>query len=202
VRGALVESAQDARQGDLRPAIALMERQLAAVIALVSGQRDEAVAILRAAAQTESQLPLPLGLPEPIKPSSELLGEVLLELGRPAEAAEFFGQALRRNANRSLSVVGLARSAAASGDMDAARRHYRKLLTSFDQADADLPVLREARAALDGPARPRSGLSFRRAAVLVAVTLVGLAAAALLLQSKKRGPVARARKKVAAKHRR
>jgi tetratricopeptide (TPR) repeat protein len=178
-----------------------MEREVAAVIALVAGQRDEAVAILRAAAQSESQLPLPLGLPEPIKPSPELLGEVLLELGRPAEAAGFFQQALRRNANRSLSVLGLARSAAAVGDMDAAGRHYRELLTNFDQADAEVPVLRDARAALERPATPTFVFPFR-AALLVSVTIVCLAGFALLFRAKKRGPVSRAPQKTAVKRRR
>jgi tetratricopeptide (TPR) repeat protein len=201
-RGALAESAKDPRQGDLRPAVALMEHEVAAVIALLAGRRDEAVAILRAAAQTESQLPLPLGLPEPIKPTPELLGEVLLEVGRPAEAVEFFGAALRRNPNRSLSVLGLARSTAAAGDTEAGRRHYRELLTSFDQADADLPVLREARAALERSAMPTSTSFPFRAAALISVTIVGLAGAALLLRAKKRGPVSRAPKKTPVKRRR
>jgi tetratricopeptide (TPR) repeat protein len=200
-RGALAESARDPRQGDLRPAIALMEREVAAVIALVAGRGDEAVAILRAAVQSESQLPLPLGLPEPIKPAPELLGEVLLELGHPAEAAGFFVVALRRNANRSLSVLGLARSAAAAGDMDAAGRRYRELLTNFDQADVDIPALREARAALERPATPTSVFPFR-AAVLVSVTIVCLAGATLLFRAKKRGPVSRAPQKTAATRRR
>ena len=135
-RAALAESARDPRQGDLRPAIALMERQVAAVMARVAGRGDEAVAILRAAAQSESQLPLPLGLPEPIKPSPELLGEVLIELGRPAEAAGFFEQALRRNANRSLSVLGLARPRLLPGISEAAGAAIVSCSANFDQADA------------------------------------------------------------------
>jgi tetratricopeptide (TPR) repeat protein len=186
-RGALAESAQDARQGDLRPAIALMEREVAAVIALVAGRRDEAVAILRAAAQSESQLPLPLGLPQPIKPAPELLGEVLLELGRPGEAVEAFEQALRRNANRSRSVLGLARGAAAAGDRDAARRHYRALLATLDQADPDLPALREARAAAEpAPASTRDSWS---GTVVASLTVLSLLAAALLVRrSLRRSP--------------
>jgi tetratricopeptide (TPR) repeat protein len=208
-RGALATSAQDARQGDLRPAIAIMEREVAAIIALAARRHDEAVAILRAAAQSESQLPLPLGLPEPIKPAPELLGEVLLEIGRPAEAVEFFVAALRRNANRSLSVLGLARSAAAAGDTDGARRHYREFLANFDQADPDLPVLREARAALDTTPASRVGLSSR--ALVVSLAVLGLVAAGLVSRrflrrapvpapaphrraDKKKGPVSRALK--------
>ena len=102
----------------------------------------------RAAAEREAQLPAPLGLPAPIKPAPELLGEMLVDAGRPAEAiAVLRSRRSRRNPNRSLSVLGLARAAAAAGDAGAARRHYTALLANFDEADADLPLLREARAA-------------------------------------------------------
>ena len=82
-RGGLAERAQDPREGDLRPAIALMEREVAAAIAHAAGRGDEAVRILQAAAEREAQLPPPLGLPAPIKPAPELLGEVLIDARPP-----------------------------------------------------------------------------------------------------------------------
>jgi tetratricopeptide (TPR) repeat protein len=93
----------------------------------------------------ERQLPPPLGLPRPIKPASELFGEILLELGRPREAAAAFAQALERWPNRSLSLLGLARASAALGDRAAARRHYQRLLANWRSADAGLLELLEAR---------------------------------------------------------
>lgn len=112
-RQGLVTRAQSEQEGDLRPAIAIMEREVAALIELAAGRREQAVAILKTATQAELTLPPPLGLPAPIKPAPELLGEVLIELGRPGEAVEPFRQALARNANRTLSVQGLARASAA-----------------------------------------------------------------------------------------
>src|SRR5256885_2268569 len=50
VRRSLAERSQSAQEGDLRPAIAIMERELAAVIDLASGRRTEAIATLRSAA--------------------------------------------------------------------------------------------------------------------------------------------------------
>src|SRR5262249_51694098 len=44
-RNALSQRSQDPREGDLRPAIAIMERELAALIALGSGRRDESIAL-------------------------------------------------------------------------------------------------------------------------------------------------------------
>jgi tetratricopeptide (TPR) repeat protein len=149
-RQALADRSRAEQEGDMRPVIAIMERQIAALVALAAGRRDQAVEILRAAAQAEQQLPAPLGLPKPIKPAPELLGEVLMEIGRPREALAPFQQALRRNANRTLSVLGLARAAQASGDMATARAQYGALLKNYAGADAGLPELNEARAAVIG----------------------------------------------------
>ena len=108
---ALGQRAQDPREGDLRPAIAIMQQEVAAIISLVEGRSGEAVEALRAAARAESRLPAPLGLPTPIKPAPELLGEVLVEIGRPAEAIPFFEAALKRarRIDRSRCSASLAR---------------------------------------------------------------------------------------------
>jgi tetratricopeptide (TPR) repeat protein len=136
------------QEGDLRPAIAIMERELAALIELAGGRQDRGIDILRATARAELDLPPPFGLPEPIKPAPELLGEVLLTAGKPREAAAAFEQTLQRHANRTLSVLGLARAETALGRTDTARRHYRQVLANFDRADANLAELKEAREAL------------------------------------------------------
>ena len=112
-RQGLATRAQSEQEGDLRPAISIMEREVAALIELAAGRSEQAVAILEAATQAELKLPPPLGLPAPINSAPELLGEILIELGRPGEAVEPFRQALARNANRTLSVQGLARASAA-----------------------------------------------------------------------------------------
>ena len=149
-RQALAERAGAPQEGDMRPVIAIMEKQVAALIELAAGRRDRAVEILRAAMDAEQRLPAPLGPPKPIKPAAELLGEVLLEISRPREAIAPFQIALRRNANRTLSVWGLARATQASGDVTTSLAQYRALLANYSRADAGLPALDEARAALKG----------------------------------------------------
>src|SRR5439155_14809519 len=96
-RQGLAARSRSPQEGDLRPAIAIMERELAAVIDLAAGRRDSALDILEAAARAELALPAPFGLPAPIKPAPELLGEALLEAGKPQAAQAAFEQALRRN---------------------------------------------------------------------------------------------------------
>ena len=153
-RQALAQRAQADQEGDLRPAIAIMEREVAALIAHAGGRGNEAIAILEAATQAELALPAPLGLPSPAKPAPELLGEMLLEAGRAKEAQQSFEQALRRNANRSASVIGLARAAMAASDTATAHARYREFLVNYDGADEGLPEVGEARAALAQSATP------------------------------------------------
>jgi len=185
VRQTLAGRSRSAQEGDLRPAITIMEREVAALIALAGGHRDEAVEILQAAASAEDALPPPLGLPEPLKPAPELLGEVLLEAGRPGNAVEPFERTLTRHANRSQSVLGLARAAAAMGDNASAGRHYARLLANYDGADADLPELVEARTYLKkgrGPAPP----STNRGVVIALAGSVMLAIALLWMRQRTR----------------
>ncbi|HUE90021.1 MAG TPA: tetratricopeptide repeat protein [Vicinamibacterales bacterium] len=176
-RQRLAERAQSAQEGDLRPAIAIMEREVAALIALAAGRRDEALQILRTAVEAELKLPPPLGLPNPIKPAPELLGELLVEAGRPRDALEAFQQALQRNPNRTLSVLGRARAAAAAGETETAREHYRALLANYEQADADRPEVNEAQVALRA-ARPSTG------AVTVGAGLAGLLSVAFFARKR------------------
>jgi tetratricopeptide (TPR) repeat protein len=176
-RQGLASRATSEREGDLRPAIAIMEREVAALIDLAAGRIGAAVEILQAAARAEIELPPPLGLPEPVKPAPELLGEVLLEAGRPRDAIEPFEQTLRRNPNRSLSVLGLARARAALGETEPSRARYRELLANYDEADSDLPELDEARRALDIPTAP---LATQPDSRLRLSTIIALGAAALI----------------------
>jgi tetratricopeptide (TPR) repeat protein len=125
-----------------------MEREMAAVVELAGGRPEVAIEILKSAARSELDLPAPLGLPVPIKPAPELLGEVLLEAGRAREAIPHFETVLRLHANRSLSVLGLARAETASGNAAVARQRYQELLKNYDRADAELPEVKEARAAI------------------------------------------------------
>jgi tetratricopeptide (TPR) repeat protein len=184
-RAGLAGRATAPEEGALRPAIAIMERQVAALIALAGGRGDEAVQILRAATRDELALPPPFGLPIPIIPAPELLGEVLLELQQPAEALDAFAQALARNANRTRSVLGSARAAARLGDTETARRHYEAVLDNYNKADADRPELAEIRQALSSDAVP-VGATARWPLVQVAAGLAGLVAAAALVLAVRR----------------
>jgi tetratricopeptide (TPR) repeat protein len=107
----MAASLKGAREG--APILAL---ELDAMLALEDGKIDEALAGLREAAELEESLPFEFGPPAVIKPTHELLGEVLLQLERYDEAIAAFEQALARAPRRTASLVGLAHAAAAAGD--------------------------------------------------------------------------------------
>ena len=117
----------------------ILQEQLAALLANGEGRPDEALSILRRAASKEAAMPFAFGPPFIDKPTSELLGELLLELQRPAEARQEFEKSLEKAPGRALSLLGLARSAAMAGDPASARQAYAELATNWHRADANLP---------------------------------------------------------------
>jgi tetratricopeptide (TPR) repeat protein len=107
----------------------IMHRELAALIKLHHGQKDDAVKLLQEAVQIEESMRPPNGAADPVKPSHELLGEVLLQVGRPAEAAKAFDMSLLRMPNRARSLMGSARAHAAAGHKEIAAERYRALMS-------------------------------------------------------------------------
>jgi hypothetical protein len=79
--------------------------------------------------------------PGPVLPARELLGDLLLACGRPAQAAGAYAASLRRNPRRGRSVFGLARASEVSGDLVTARATYREFLTLMAQSDRRRPEI-------------------------------------------------------------
>ena len=124
--------------------MAIMEREVAAHIALANKQPDEALRVMKEAADLELTLDRPSGPPEPIKPATELFGEMLLELNRPKEAVAQFEQSLLRIPKRTPSLFGLARAAAQAGDRATAQRRYSELVKIWAAAGPGFAPLAEA----------------------------------------------------------
>jgi tetratricopeptide (TPR) repeat protein len=132
--------AAEADSGETPNARALPEilrLQLEAVLWVDGNRLDAAVLNVRKAARLEDGLPLEFGPPDIVKPSHELLGELLLEMGRPTEAVRAFEAALRLAPRRSLSLLGLSRAAEAAGAYAAAARAQARLDLAWSDADAE-----------------------------------------------------------------
>ncbi len=121
------------------------ELEVIAVAAAVKGDHDQTAKLMKQAVEREEQQGPPSGPPSLIKPAHELFGELLLRAGKPELAAEQFRASLLRQPNRARSLLGAARAAAKLGDRSAAEATYQKLLSQWQQADAELPELKEAR---------------------------------------------------------
>jgi hypothetical protein len=115
---------------DAGKSVRIMHRELKALIVLAGGNVDQAVTLLKEAVAIEESMRPPNGAADPIKPSHELLGEVLLQSGKPAEAATVFDTSLTRMPNRARSLIGSARAHAAAGHRAIAAERYA-LLNSF-----------------------------------------------------------------------
>ena len=122
----------------------IMHKQVAALAALADGRGEEAVALMDAAIAVVETMRPPNGAADPVKPPYELYGEILLELGQPAAAAEKFEQSLLRMPGRTRSLLGAARAAAASGDTERARSRYETLSGQW-RGQPDHPAVAEAR---------------------------------------------------------
>ncbi len=127
------------------PELEIMADELRGWIALEEGDAEEALSLLRDAAEAESALPFEFGPPAIPKPTWELLGEALLEVERPGEAVDAFERALERTPRRTASLLGLARARADAGLVAGAERAYEELARIWDHADPGIEAVTEAR---------------------------------------------------------
>jgi hypothetical protein len=112
-RGEIAAAAPDDRSGI---AIAeILENQIDALLLSSEGKHDQAIQLMRRAADRESAVPYEFGPPFVVKPSHELLGELLLQARKPADAVVAFEQALARAPLRVNALRGLMRAAEQAG---------------------------------------------------------------------------------------
>ena len=111
-------------------------------------KNDEALKLMQAAADLEDSTDKHPVTPAPIQPARELLGEMLLELGDPAQALKEFEASHRMEPNRFRGLYGAAKAAQASGDRGKAKHYYAKLVSLCKAADTDRPEIKEAKAFL------------------------------------------------------
>lgn len=116
----------------------------AAWVAWARGKHEEALTLMRSAADTEDRSEKHIVTPGRIAPARELLGEMLLQLKRPAEALKEFEASQTREPDRFRGLYGTAQAAAQSGDMAKAKRYFGRLVDVAGQGEPR-PELVEAR---------------------------------------------------------
>ena len=131
---------------DWRTQVAI-ERQVAeAWLARAEGKNDDALKRLRSAADLDDATEKHPVTPGAVLPAREQLGDLLLELGRPAEAMREFEAALTRAPRRLAAVYGAAKSARLAGNASQASRYYGELLELTAKGEGQRAEVIEAKA--------------------------------------------------------
>jgi tetratricopeptide (TPR) repeat protein len=121
---------------------------VAAWVARAEGRNDEAVKLLNQAADREDHTEKHIMQPGRVIPAREMLGELLLDLGKPAEALTAFETSQKADPNRFRNVYGAARAAELSGNQDKAKQHYTHLLDQVATKADERAEIARARAFL------------------------------------------------------
>ena len=131
-------------EGYWEDGVEVLRREVAAWTALANGKSEQALQLMRSAVELEETAernPVTRGS---ILPAREQMGDMLLELRRPADALREYEASLRDQPNRFNSLYGAARAAELSGEHDKAHAYYTKLVEISKLASGDRPELRQA----------------------------------------------------------
>lgn len=130
---------------DWRTQVAIQRQVAEAWLAHAEGRKDEALKMMRTAADLDDATEKHPVTPGPVLPAREQLGELLIELGRPNDALVEYEASLQRAPLRLGGVYGAGRAAKLAGNAEAARRHFAELAKLTRDGDANRSEVQEAR---------------------------------------------------------
>jgi hypothetical protein len=143
--GQLRQAMIEAKQPYWADQAAIQAKVIEAWVAKAEGKNEEALKILRAAADSEDATEKNVVTPGPVMPARELLGEMLLELKQPAAALKEFEVSIQKEPNRFRGLYGAARAAELASDNARARQYYARLMEACAKADGERAELKQAR---------------------------------------------------------
>jgi tetratricopeptide (TPR) repeat protein len=123
----------------------LQMQAASAWVAASEGRKDEAIEMLRRAADAEDILGKHPVSPGAFIPIREQLGSLLLEVGQPKEAQREFESALKIYPGRFRGLYGAARAAEQIGDKKNANRYYAKLAAQTAKSSGSRDELNHVR---------------------------------------------------------
>jgi tetratricopeptide (TPR) repeat protein len=154
IKQALIETKGDY---DWAKQVEIQHQVASAWLAHAEGHDDDALRLMRTAADLDDATEKHPVTPGAILPAREQLGELLIELKQPSAALQEFEISLRTAPNRFNGLYGAARAARLTADRSKlatdqkkAKSYYGKLLTLCSQSDGLRPEIDEAKAFLDG----------------------------------------------------
>ena len=122
-------------------------------VAAAEGKKNEAIDMLRRAADSEDILGKHPVSPGAFVPIREQLGALLLEMGQPTEAQREFEAALKIYPGRFRGLYGAAQAAEQAGDNQSANRYYTKLAAQTSKAGGSRDELNHVREFLSAQAK-------------------------------------------------
>lgn len=128
--------------------VEIQRLSVAAWGAFAEGNAEEAIKLMQAAADLEDASDKHPVTPGAIVPARELLGELLSEAGRPADALREFETSLIASPKRFNGVYGAAHAAELAGQKEKARAYYRSLMELAGGARSTRAELEQAKAFL------------------------------------------------------
>jgi hypothetical protein len=108
--------------------VEIMRLSAAAWTTLAENRADQALGLMREAADLEDKNEKHPVTPGRILPAREQLGDMLMELKRPGEALKEYERSQQREPDRFRGLYGAALAAEMAGDPSTARRHYARLV--------------------------------------------------------------------------
>jgi hypothetical protein len=125
--------------------VAIEIKTIEAWIELGKGNNEQALTLMKAAVELESETSKHPVTPGEVLPADELLGDMLLELNRPEDALVAYEINLKGHPNRFNGLYGAAIAAKQSGNEEKARLYFNQLLEMTKNSNSDRPELIEAR---------------------------------------------------------
>jgi tetratricopeptide (TPR) repeat protein len=109
------------------------------------GEKEQALKIMYRATDLEGSVDKHPVTPGAVLPAWELLGDMLVLMGKPNEALEAYEASLRVSPNRFNSLYGAGHAAELSGDINKAKSYYSKLVQITIGVESDRPRLLKAK---------------------------------------------------------
>src|SRR5690349_4595495 len=158
----LRDATKDAKFDYFKSHLDLQMQAASAWLAASEGKKNEAIDMLRRAADAEDILGKHPVSPGAFVPIREQLGSLLLETGQSKEAQREFEAALKIYPGRFRGLYGAARAAEQTGDKENASRYYAKLAAQTAKSSGsrdELNHVREFRAAQAKAAADSNGVA-------------------------------------------
>ena len=126
--------------------VEIQRRAAAAWLARARREDDEALRLMRSAADLEDSTDKHPVTPGPVLPAREMLGDLLIELKQPLQALREYEASLKQSPNRFNGLYGAARAAELAGQTEKAAALYRNVTAMCPRGDAERVELQRAKA--------------------------------------------------------